>query len=389
MDCLTFREIKKTIEYARSTLLGVGPMSKNCVDAAIDISNDFDIPIMLIASRRQIDNERLGGGYVNNWNTTEFADYVNDRDKKGKIILARDHGGPWQNSKEVDQNFSFRRAMDSAKDSFKSDMDAGFKILHLDPSIDIHKKLNENEILERVYELYEFCFSYSQNMGKKIIFEIGTEEQQSEISTIETLNYRLENIQAFCKKNKLPLPAFIVVQTGTKVLETRNIGTLDSPLRVENELPPEIEIPKVIELVNKFGIYMKEHNADYLTNETINWHPRLGIHAANVAPEFGVKETEAFMHILESNNLNYLVSEFIDIAYASNKWEKWIIKNKKYDKRTLAIICGHYIFSKPAFIELKEKAKKELIKKNIDIDFSLKEAIKESIMRYVKGFNLI
>ena len=29
---------------------------------------------------------------------------------------------------------------------------------------------------------------------------------------------------------------------------------------------------------------MKEHNADYLSNEAISWHPRLGIPAANVAP---------------------------------------------------------------------------------------------------------
>ena len=37
------------------TLLGVGPMSKNCVIAATKLSNKFSFPLMLIASRRQID----------------------------------------------------------------------------------------------------------------------------------------------------------------------------------------------------------------------------------------------------------------------------------------------------------------------------------------------
>ncbi len=56
---------------------------------------------MLIASRRQIDSREMGSGYVNNWTTEEFARYVMNRDKKGRIILSRDHGGPWQNSREA------------------------------------------------------------------------------------------------------------------------------------------------------------------------------------------------------------------------------------------------------------------------------------------------
>src|SRR5664279_1786310 len=74
----------------RCTLLGVGPMSVNCVDATLELSNEHEVPILLIASRRQVDSGEFGGGYVNNWTTEEFARYVIDRDKKGKILLARD-----------------------------------------------------------------------------------------------------------------------------------------------------------------------------------------------------------------------------------------------------------------------------------------------------------
>ena len=60
----------------RVTLLAVGPMSKNCVEATIEIANEKKVPIMIIASRRQIDSKELGGGYVNNWDTKKFSNFV-------------------------------------------------------------------------------------------------------------------------------------------------------------------------------------------------------------------------------------------------------------------------------------------------------------------------
>ena len=61
------------------TLLGVGPMSINCVDSALELAKEYNAPIILIASRRQIDSEQFNKGYVNNWSTFEFAKYVNQR----------------------------------------------------------------------------------------------------------------------------------------------------------------------------------------------------------------------------------------------------------------------------------------------------------------------
>ena len=93
MDSMIHQRLEAFLQKKRCTLLGVGPMSVNCVDAAIDLANEHEVPILMIASRRQIDSAEFNGGYVNNWTTEEFARYVIDRDKKGKILLARDHGG--------------------------------------------------------------------------------------------------------------------------------------------------------------------------------------------------------------------------------------------------------------------------------------------------------
>ena len=68
--------LSETLNSRPCTLIGVGPMSKNCVDVSIDLANKHNIPIMLIASRRQIDSKEFGGGYVNSWDTHTFSKYV-------------------------------------------------------------------------------------------------------------------------------------------------------------------------------------------------------------------------------------------------------------------------------------------------------------------------
>ena len=51
----------------------IGPMSKNVVDSIIQFSEEENTAIGLIPSRRQVE---YSGGYVNNWTTAEFIEYV-------------------------------------------------------------------------------------------------------------------------------------------------------------------------------------------------------------------------------------------------------------------------------------------------------------------------
>lgn len=375
------------VRQRHCTLLGVGPMSTACVDAAIELANEHELPIMLIASRRQIDSEEFGGGYVNNWTTAQFATYVLERDKKGKVLLARDHGGPWQNPLEQKQQLGLRLAMESAKRSYQADIAAGFQILHLDPSVDIHARPNQDEILDRLFELYEFCWAEASARRQEILFEIGTEEQSGSIAPLEDLHYIAQSVQRFCNKNKLPLPTFMVMQTGTKVMETRNVGVFDSPLRICGEIPAEIQIPKMLEVCNHYNLLMKEHNTDYLSDETLRWHPYLGIHAANVAPEFGVAETRALLGMLRENHMDTLADTFLELAYASRKWEKWLTPGSSASQEDCAVIAGHYVFAQPECVALKEKAQRELNHKGIILEDMLKCAVKHSIFRYLFYFN--
>ena len=338
------QRLESFLNKRRCTLLGVGLMSVNCVDAAIELANEHDVPMLLIASRRQIDSEEFGGGYVNNWTTAKFADYVIDRDKKGRVLLARDHGGPWQNTLEKEQGLGLRRAMDSAKSSYRADLEAGFQVLHIDARVDIHGSPDVDEVLDRVFELYECCWAQAQRLGREVTFEIGTEEQSGITNSQEDLSYTLGAVQAFCRKNHLPLPSFVVIQSGARVMERRNVGSFDNPIRVAEEIPAEIQLPKMIEICNAHGIFMKVHNTDYLSDEALQWHPRLGVHAANVAPEFGVAESAALLQVLQDNGLQRQAEQFVELAYRSRKWEKWMLKPTQADQRERALIAGHYVF---------------------------------------------
>lgn len=383
------QKLQNFMQKRHCTLLGVGPMSLNCVNAAIELSNDHEVPIMLIASRRQIDSEQFGGGYVNNWTTEEFARYVTEKDKKGKILLARDHGGPWQNNQEKEKKLSLRSAMDSAKASYQADIEAGFQILHIDPSVDIHGKPDVDEILDRVFDLYDYCWTESQKLRKEVIFEVGTEEQSGSTNTQEELDYTLNEINKFCRKNHTSPPAFVVIQCGTRVMEMRNVGSFDSPIRVANEIPAEIQLPKMIEICNRHGIFMKEHNTDYLSDEALQWHPRLGIHAANVAPEFGVAESKALVEILEFNQLGKLAERFLSLAYKSRKWDKWMLEGTNATDRDRALIAGHYVFATQECLEIKAEAASALSKKQIDLEAHIKQKVKQSILRYLRNFRLV
>jgi len=382
------QKLESFLRKRRCTLLGVGPMSVHCVDAAIELANEHEAPLILIASRRQIDGEEFGGGYVNHWTTEQFAQYVIERDKKGKVLLARDHGGPWQNTSEKEAGLGLRRAMESAKSSYLADLQSGFQILHIDPSVDIHSKPDIDEVLERVFELYEYCWREAQALRQEVIFEIGTEEQSGSTNSQEELSYTLNAVQTFCSKNRLPSPSFVVIQAGTRVMETRNVGSFDSPVRVANEIPAEIQLPKMIEICNSHQIFMKAHNTDYLSDEGLQWHPRLGIHAANVAPEFGVAQTRALVDCLESNGLGSLSERFLRLSFESRKWDKWMLPDTKASDRDRSIIAGHYVFAAPECVEIKNEASRTLETKGVSLDSVLKDAVKTSIRRYMRHFRL-
>ena len=388
MESLTIEKLNNFLSKRKCTLLGVGPMSKNCIDASIEISNEHDVPLMLIASRRQIDSTQSGGGYVNNWTTEKFSEYVKTHDKNKNIILCRDHGGPWQNDYEKNDKLDLSEAMESAKKSFLTDIKSDFQIIHIDPTIDIHSKISTEQIFERVFNLYEYCDTVSKKLNKKIVFEISLGKEDGGFDSYEEIKHIISKMESFCSKMNFPLPYFLVVRTGNHVMELQNVGSFESIFLDKKQTTYKTNLLKIIELCNKHQIRIKEHNTDYLSDKALQIHPEIGIHAANVAPEFAVVETRAFLSLLKKNQLEAELEKFIEISYSSKKWEKWMLDNSQLGKQEKAIISGHYIFGKNEFIELKNDVENK-ISLDVSLDSYLKTEIKKSVIRYLNLFSVI
>ena len=129
---------------------------------------------------------------------------------------------------------------------------------------------------------------------------------------------------------------------------------------------------------------IKEHNADYISEEALSSHTDIGIHAINVAPEFGVTETKAILKWLSDNNFEEIKEKFLDIAFESNKWKKWIISNSNATKNDKSIISGHYIFSKDKFQRMINNMEEQE-----KFNLYIKDAIEKNILKYLKCLKLI
>ncbi|TVQ66537.1 MAG: tagatose-6-phosphate kinase [Balneolaceae bacterium] len=390
MNRVTSSSIREWIRENQCTQLCVGPVSKNSTDAAIEIANECNIPIVLIASRRQIDSAEFGGGYVNRWTTGQFADYVRTRDRKGNVILARDHGGPWQSILEQEKKLSAEEAMQSAKRSYFADIDAGFSILHIDPSVDIHEQPSQEVVLQRVFELYRACSEYAREKGRSLQFEIGTEEQSGQLASVSEFSGLLSRVEAFCLDHDYEKPLFAVAQTGTRVMEMQNVGELQEITENGSDMESIREVVKgVAEQCEKHGIYLKAHNGDYLSELAISMHPQLGVHGLNVAPEFGVQESERLTELFRQYHLPEAEEAFLELSYESGKWKKWMLNGTAASDRDRSIISGHYVFATEKFAVLKDQLRHKMAGDQLDPDRVLTDHIKKSILRYVQGLNMV
>jgi hypothetical protein len=367
------------------TFLGAGPMSLTVIDEVIRLANKAKKPIALIPSRRQIECGELGGGYVENWTTQEFSGYVQKQDSSGFVVLSRDHCGPYQivNKNEDQSKQNLITEMNQVKISLQADIESGFEIIHIDPSLALKFGYSQEKVREIALELITFCESIKPNF---LTYEIGTEEQEHLSKTISQSLHELNEILVGLKALKLPKPKFFVQQTGTKVQELRNVGNFDNDLDSKGVLPSSVQVPLILKMCQKEGIWLKEHNADYLTDNALIWHKRFGIHSANVAPEFGVIETKALLHLANRLNASKLVSEFQDQVLIGKKWEKWMIPESKASDLDKVLIAGHYHFSE----DWARKWRKELFefsaKKKIDGEIVIKSAVESGLKRYLIPF---
>lgn len=300
----------------------IGPMSKNIVDAIIDYSNTYNVEIGLIPSRRQIENT---GGYVNNWTTKDFCEYVKSR--TNKILLVRDHGGPLQGND-----------IDDGIESFTEDCKY-FDLIH----VDVWKKNKDyQDGLKETIKLILLGYGLNTNME----YEVGTEESIRPTNVIE-LNKFLIDLKELLPSEIHDKIKYVVIQSGTALKGNTNVGSFNQDRLIN-----------MVAVGKNHGFITKEHNGDYLPNELLNSKFKQGLDCINIAPEFGQIETKVILSKIKEISPE-LMEEFYQICYDSKRWVKWVDEDFKpiENKEEIINICGHYVFSEPKFVSLKEKLK--------------------------------
>ena len=298
----------------------IGPMSQNIVDAIIEFCDETNNKIGLIPSRRQVEWD---GGYVNNWTTEIFSKYTD------KLILKRDHSGPGQGYTD--------------DDGFKSlEYDCKYlNMIHIDPW---KKYPTYEEGLNWTLKMIKFCYNKNPN----IEFEVGTEESIRRFSPTD-IDILLTDLKLNLTNKEFNQIKYAVIQSGTSLKETTNTGEYD-----------KYRLTSMIQVVKNHNLLSKEHNGDYIPANLIKEKMKLGLDAINIAPEFGLIETQTYI----DNGID--IDKFWKICFNSKRWEKWV--SSDFDPYTqkldLIKICGHYVLSTPEFLKIKPNVD-NIIKSNI------------------------
>tara|TARA_Y100000593_G_C4288138_1_gene326732 strand:+ start:175 stop:1119 length:945 start_codon:yes stop_codon:yes gene_type:complete len=303
----------------------IGPMSKNIVDAIIEFCKETNNNIGIIPSRRQIEWD---GGYVNNWTTKQFNKYI-----KKQLIIKRDHAGP-------DQGYNDDDGYKSLEEDCKF-----FPLIHIDP----WKKYPKYEDgLQHTIDMINFCYKINQS----IQYEVGTEQSIRYFGT-EQIDMLLNDLKNKLKPKIFNKIKYIVIQSGTSLKENTNTGNYNS-----------VRLKQMINIAKKYNKLSKEHNGDYIPIKLIKEKMDLGLNSINIAPEFGLIETQTYI------DSGIDIDKFWEICYGSKRWQKWV--SSDFDpfsqKEELIKICGHYVLSDPQFLKIKP-----------NIDNLIKEKIKEKL----------
>lgn len=393
-------------EGKSATLLGIGPMSPNLLQASFELAKDDDFPLMFIASRNQVDADELGGGYVNGWNQETFTkDIKKIADKvgfDGLYYLCRDHGGPWQRDKERNDHLPVDKAMELGKKSYLADIEAGFDLLMIDPTKDpfeMGKVIPLDVVLERTVELIEYCENERRRLNlPEIGYEVGTEETNGGLTSTETYETFITRLKIELEKRDLPMPTFIVGQTGTLTRKTEQVGTFNFKNAYD-----------LAQMAKKYGVGLKEHNGDYLDDVTLLEHIPSQIIATNVAPQYGTEETRAYLKLAEverklkeegliektSNIRQVLLVDAIECG----RWRKWVMGEQKnltteeiFKDEVLSNeildIAGHYTFNNDDVKREIEVLYSNLSKNNIDGQRFVVDHIKRPLRDYAECYNL-
>jgi tagatose-1,6-bisphosphate aldolase non-catalytic subunit AgaZ/GatZ len=276
-------------------------------------------------------------------------------------------------------------------------LEAGYALLHIDPTVDRTLPIGQppqiEVVVEHTVELIAHAESEREQLGlPPVSYEVGTEEVHGGLVDLDNFDQFLAGLRASLKSVGLAhaWPCFVVGQVGTDLHTT----TFDpeSARRLHDRVAP-------------LGSLVKGHYTDWVANPAD--YPATGMGGANVGPEFTAVELAALHELCgrEARSMkdkpNPPTSDFeatLKTAVVDSKrWRKWLTPDEVglgFDELTssrqewLVATGARYVWTDPRVLAARQRLYDALAPELADPNAFVVDRIAQSIQKYVDAFNL-
>jgi len=371
------------------TLLAVCPNSDAVLEAAIKVAATNDAPMLFAATLNQVDRD---GGYTG-WTPRSFVARMEELAAKyecsAPLYPCLDHGGPWLKDAHTRDGLSLEETMAEVKASLTACLEAGYALLHVDPTVDRALPAGQpppiEVVVERTVELIAHAEAERERLARKrspVSYEVGTEEVHGGLVDWDNFNRFLSGLQTGLEAEGLARawPCFIVGKVGTDLHTT----TFDpeSARRLHDRVAP-------------LGSLIKGHYTDWVENPAD--YPATGMGGANVGPEFTATELAALHALCERDTNSGFKQALKKAVVESNRWQKWLAPKevgRGFDelapsRQTWLVETGaRYVWTDPRVLAARQRLYDGVRPAYPEPHAFVVERIARTIQDYVDAFNL-
>lgn len=382
----------------KRTIFAACPNSLTVIRAALKSAKRCDSPIKFATTLNQVD---IDDGYTG-LTPSEFVKtirlHARSLNVTSPVIVAIDHGGPWLKDVHRLGNWSYSKTMDAVKKSFEAAIEAGYDLIHVDPTIDITlpkgEIINIDVVADRTIELIVHAETFRRaNNYPRIAYEVGTEEVHGGLADIAVFKRFLDLLKQGLKQKGLEdvWPCFVVGKVGTDLHTTTFDATVAEQLT---------------EIAKNYGSLIKGHYSDNVTNPEA--YPASGMGAANIGPEFTEMEYDALIELEQVQEMLFeegkiakpveMKKALWDAVIKSGRWQKWLNADENpndfyantIERQEWLIKTGcRYIWENPEVAASRARLYQNLGSQGIDTATLVESSIERAMDRYFFKFNLV
>ncbi len=384
-------------DIAQITLLATCPNSEAVLEASVKVAASNNVPMLFAATLNQVDRD---GGYTG-WTPKEFVDQIQRLARKyqfdGPLYPCLDHGGPWLKDAHTIACLNFEETMAEVKESLSACIEAGYQLLHIDPTVDRTlppgQPVPVDVVIDRTLEL----LIHSENVRCRlnlpaISYEVGTEEVHGGLADVQSFEHFVQGLRQRLEAREMLdcWPCFIVGKVGTDLHTTF--------------FDPETA-SRLFEIVSPYGSLVKGHYTDWVDNPCA--YPQSGMGGANIGPEFTTEEYQALIDLSAKEKMlgktrtgmqpSGILHTLEQAVIRSRRWEKWLQPDEQGKpfsdlaperQRWLVQTGARYVWSDPEVVRARQQLYEHLSAVMVDPHQYVVNRIARAIDKYVNAFNL-